>query len=137
MVMKKTLNPARNVRRVFLSSLLVGCLLSISARAQAVAAAPKQPSSSELRDGQHDFDFNIGTWKTHIRRLLHPLSGSNDWVEMSGSVHVRKIWNGRAQLEEIEAEGSTGHFEGLTLFLYNPRAHQWGQYFVNSTVGVL
>jgi hypothetical protein len=56
---------------------------------------------------------------------------------MSGTVHVRKIWNGRAQLEEIEADGSTGHFEGLTLFLYNPRAHQWGQYFVNSTVGVL
>jgi hypothetical protein len=125
--MKKTLNPARNIRSIFLSSLLVGCLLSISAPAQAVAAAPEQPSSSTLRDGQHDFDFNIGTWKTHIRRLLHPLTGSNDWVDLNGTVHVRKVWNGRAQLEEIEADGSTGHFEGLTLFLYNPQAHQWGQ----------
>jgi hypothetical protein len=52
-------------------------------------------------------------------------------------VHVRKVWNSRAQLEEIEADGSTGHFEGLTLFLYNPQAHQWGQYFVDSAVGVL
>jgi hypothetical protein len=24
----------------------------------------------ELRDGEHDFDFNVGTWTTHIRRLL-------------------------------------------------------------------
>jgi hypothetical protein len=137
MMMKKTLNPARKARRIFLSSLLVGCLLSMSALAQAVAAAPVQPPSGELRDGQHDFDFNIGTWKIHTRLLLHPLTGSNDWVDLNGTVHVRKVWNGRAQLEEIEADGSTGHFEGLTLFLYNPQAHQWGQYFVDSAVGVL
>jgi hypothetical protein len=68
---------------------------------------------------------------------LHPLSGSDDWVELDGTVTVRKFWDGRAQLEEIEAEGATGHFEGLTLFLYNPEAHQWGQYFGNSTVGIL
>ena len=135
--MKKTLNPALNVRGIVLSSLLVGCLLSVGALTQPVAAASERPPSNELRDGQHDFDFNIGTWKTHIRRLLDPLTGSNDWVDLNGTVHVRKVWNGRAQLEEIEADGSTGHFEGLTLFLYNPPAHQWGQYFVDSTVGVV
>jgi hypothetical protein len=68
---------------------------------------------------------------------LHPLTGSNDWVDLNGTVCVLKVWNGRAQLEEIEAEGSTGHFEGLTLFLYNPQAHQWGQYFADSSEGVL
>ena len=135
--MRTTLSLARNVKRLFLSSLLVGCLLSIRALAQTVAAAAVQPPSGELRDGQHDFDFNIGTWKIHTRLLLHPLMGSNDWVDLNGTVHVRKVWNGRAQLEEIEADGSTGHFEGLTLFLYNPQAHQWGQYFVDSAVGVL
>jgi len=137
MVMKYALNSTREARRILLSSLPVGWLILFGALAQPVAAAQEPPASGEVRDGQHDFDFNIGAWKTHIRRLLHPLSGSNDWVELNGTVHVRKIWNGRAQLEEIEADGSTGHFEGLTLFLYNPRAHQWGQYFVNSAVGVL
>jgi hypothetical protein len=33
------------------------------------------------RDGQHDFDFETGTWKTHISRLVHPLTGSTTWVE--------------------------------------------------------
>jgi hypothetical protein len=135
--MRKTLNPARKARSIFLSSLLVGCLLSIRALARAVAAAPVQPPSGELRDGQHDFDFNIGTWKIYTRLLLHPLTGSNDWVDLNGTVHVREVWDGRAQLEEIEADGSTGHFEGATLFLYNPQAHQWGQYFVASAAGVL
>jgi hypothetical protein len=137
MIVKKTLNPIRKIRRIVFMSLLVGCLPSISVPAQAVAGAQQPRQSSELRDGQHDFDFNIGTWKTHIRRLLHPLTGSNDWVDLDGTVHVRKVWNGRAQLEEIEADGSTGHFEALTLFLYNPQAHQWGQYFVDSAVGVV
>ena len=135
--MNKTLNRTRKIRKLLLSSLLVGCLLSNSAFAQTVAAAPVEPSSGELRDGQHDFDFNIGTWKTHIRRLVHPLTGSNDWVDLKGTVHIRKVWNGRAQLEEIEADGPTGHFEGLTLFLYNPQARQWRQYFLNSAEGVV
>ena len=130
--MRKTVNVARSVKRFFVSSLLVGSLLSMSALAQAVAAAPVQPPSGELRDGQHDFDLNIGTWKTHTRILLHPLTGSNDWVEVNNTVHVRKIWDGRAQLEEIKAE----HFDGGTLFVYNPQAHQWSQYFVDSAVGV-
>jgi hypothetical protein len=130
--MRKTPNLARNIKRLFLFSLLVGCLFSIRALAQAVAAAPAQPPSGELRDGQHDFDFNIGTWKTHTRILLHPLTGSNDWVEVNELVHIRKVWDGRAQLEEIDGE----HFKGGSLLLYNPQAHQWSQYFVDSAVGV-
>lgn len=40
--------------------------------------------SNKERDGQKDFDFEIGTWKTHLKRLLNPLTGSNDWVEYEG-----------------------------------------------------
>ncbi|MGI8772056.1 MAG: hypothetical protein ACR2JE_11535, partial [Acidobacteriaceae bacterium] len=50
---------------------------------------------------------------------------------------MRKIWGGRAQLEEIEADGPNGHWEGLTLFLYNPQSHQWSQSFIDSKAGVL
>src|SRR5579863_4158049 len=137
MIMKKTPNPARKVRRIFLSSLLVGCLLSISSYAQAVAARPEQPLSSELRDGQHDFDFNIGTWKTHIARLQQPLTGSTTWIKLEGTVSVHQVWDGRAQIEEIEADGPAGHWEGMTLFLYDPSAHQWSQSFASSKLGVL
>jgi len=89
------------------------------------------------RDGQHDFDFEIGTWKTHLRRLLHPLSGSKTWVEYEGRTVVHKVWNGRANLVELEADGSTGHFEGLNLRLYNPQSHQWSLNFANSKSGTM
>jgi len=74
----------------------------------------------QLRDGQHDFDFHFGTWHTHIRLLDHPLIGSNTWVESDGTVTVRKIWDGRASLEELEGGNSTIPFKGMTLLLYNP-----------------
>jgi hypothetical protein len=89
------------------------------------------------RDGQHAFDFNLGSWKTNMKRRQHPLTGSTTWVELSGTVVVRKVWDGRAQLEEVEADGPAGHFEDLCLFLYNPQARQWSLNFANSKVGVI
>jgi hypothetical protein len=76
------------------------------------------------RDGSRDFDFNFGTWNTHIKRLAHPLSGSNDWVSYSGSVTVRKVWGGRANAEEVEADGPS-HLELLIVRMYNKQARQW------------
>ena len=90
-----------------------------------------------VHDGQHDFDFNVGVWHTHIRRVLDPFASSSGSVELNGTVTVRKVWDGKAELEEIEADGPKGHWEGLSLFLYNPSAHQWSQSFANSKVGTL
>ncbi len=107
---------------------LLGCSL-------ALALSPLYASS--LRDGQHDFDFEIGTWKTHISRLEHPLTGSKSWVEYNGTSVVRKVWDGRANIVELEVDGSAGHIEGLSLRLYNPQSHQWSLNFANSRVGTL
>jgi hypothetical protein len=93
--------------------------------------------AAAARDGQHDFDFNIGVWHTHIKRILDPLSGSSHTMELNGTVSVRKVWDGRAQLEEIEADGPKGHWEGLTIFSYNPQAHQWYQSYVGSKEAAL
>jgi hypothetical protein len=89
------------------------------------------------RDGQHDFDFEMGTWKTHLSRLLHPLTGSTSWVEYDGTTIVRKVWNGRANLIQLEADGPKGHIEALSLRLYNPQSHQWSLNFSNSNDGTL
>jgi hypothetical protein len=94
-------------------------------------------STAAKRDGQHDFDFEVGTWKTKISRLVHPLTGSTTWAQYEGTTVVRKVWNGRAILLELEADGPAGHFEGLSLRLYNPESHQWSLNFANSSAGTL
>jgi hypothetical protein len=114
-----------------------GCLFHPVSACPQTASAAAETGTQQVSDGQHDFDFNLGTWKTQISRLQHPLTGSTTWTKMEGTVVVRKIWDGRAQVEEIEADGSTGHFEGLTLFLHNPQSHQWSMNFAKSDDGTM
>jgi hypothetical protein len=127
------MKPLRRIGTYLLLGVLGFLLHPLPASPQAAPAAGPQ----QLRDGQHDFDFHFGTWKTHIRRLVHPLSGSTTWVELDGTVTTRKVWDGRANLEELEAGNATTHFKGLTLFLYNPESHQWSQNFANINSGTL
>jgi hypothetical protein len=94
-----------------------------------------QPTAE--RDGQHDFDPLIGSWKYHLKRRLHPLTGSTTWIELNGTGVCYKVWDGGAQLDTFEADGSTGHIEGLTLRVYNPQSHQWRLYWANSKIGIL
>src|SRR5258708_27289133 len=133
------MNPLRHFRTYLLACSLVLVLPPLKGHAQQNTDASKTVSQPAItqRDGQHDFDFEIGTWKTHLRRLLHPLAGSTNWVEYEGTTVVRKLWDGRANLVELEADGPTGHFEGLNLRLYNPEAHQWSLNFASSSGGTL
>jgi hypothetical protein len=121
-----------------LSILVCGLILGAQpVRGLAQEAPGASASRVAERDGQHDFDFEIGTWKTHLSRRLHPLTGSNAWTEMEGTSLVRKVWNGRGNLVELVADGPAGHFEGLSLRLYNPQSHQWSLNFANSSAGTL
>lgn len=101
------------------------------------AFAQAQAGTAVGRDGSHDFDFNFGTWHTHIRRYTNVLEGAGRYVELDGTVVTHPLWGGKGAYEEIEADGPEGHWEGMTLFLYNPASGQWSQAFASSKVGVL
>jgi hypothetical protein len=122
-------NVLKRLRTCLLACSVVGTLQPLQRLAQ-------EPTST-ARDGRHDFDFEIGTWKTHLSRLLHPLTGSNTWVEYEGTTIVQKIWDGRANLVELKADGPAGHFEGLSLRLYSPQSHQWNLNFAGVGGGTL
>ena len=101
------------------------------------SAAKPGPQAAQRRDGQRDFDFEIGTWRTHLKRRLQPLTGSNKWVEYTGTTTVRKVWDGRANLVELQAEGPAGRIEALSLRLYNPEPRQWSLNFASARSGAM
>src|SRR5438445_6852641 len=123
--------------------LMVCSLVAVLQPLQGLAQQNSDAAKTSLQhtptepDGQHDFDFEIGTWKTHLSRLLHPLTGSTTWVEYEGTTVVRRVWNGRANLVELKVDGPAGHIEGLSLRLYKPKSHQWSLNFANSSGATL
>ena len=132
--LEETMNPLRRIGTYLLLCMLGYLWHPLPAFPQ---TAPAASATSTERDGQHDFDFEMGTWKSHISRRLHPLTGSTAWGEMEATVVIRKVWNGRANLMELEADSPTGHLEELNLRLYNPQSHQWSFNFSNSKEGTM
>lgn len=115
-------------------------MLAIAASActpSPAAAIPSPGGATAGGDGQHDFDFEIGTWKTHLKRLQRPLTGSQSWVELDGTSVIRNVWDGRANLVELDVAGPSGHIVGLSLRLYNPEARTWSLNFASASTGTL
>ena len=126
-----------SVRSILLCGLLLAAVAQF-ALAQAPAARESDAQSATVaHDGQRDFDFEFGDWKMHLSRRVNPLTGSNTWVSYDGTSIVRKVWNGAANLGEIELTGPAGRIQGLSLRVYNPESRQWNLHFANSSSGVL
>lgn len=105
--------------------------------ASAAAAQSATTASAEARSGARDFDWEFGKWKTHLKRRLRPLTGSNEWVEYEGTTLVSKVLGGRANLVELDVQGPAGRIEGMSLRLYNPESRQWSLNFANAAGGTL
>ena len=90
-------------------------------------------------DGSHDFDFLIGDWKAHVRRLPERLKGSNVWVEYNGISNHKKLLDSNANFEECDVTTSDHklRIKAQTLRLYNPDSHQWSIYLVDLDKGTL
>jgi hypothetical protein len=90
-------------------------------------------------DGSHDFDFLIGDWKAHVRRLPERLVDSNKWVTYDGISNHKKVLGSNANFEEFEVDSPESHLHirGQTLRLYNAESKQWRIYLVDVDKGTI
>jgi hypothetical protein len=108
--------------------------LGLGLPAPGAPAADSPPAASAERSGEHDFDFLFGRWKVHLKRKV---TGTDRWTESDGYGIYRKVWGGRANLNEFFTENPNDRVEGLTLRTYNGVTHLWSLYWANSRDGIL
>jgi hypothetical protein len=88
-----------------------------------------------------DFNFLVGKWKMHHRRLNKRLENCKDWTEFESVDSNYKILSGTADMDiyrTTEMPGMQGKvFEGITLRLFNPKTRLWSLYWAASNAGVL
>lgn len=111
--------------------------LSVMLVTGAVPIGAQETAIIRAHDGSHDFDFLIGEWKAHVRRLPDRLVGSNTWLEYDGISNHRKLLDSNANFEEFDVKGPAGRIKAQTLRLYNPKSQQWSIYGLDLDAGQL
>jgi len=123
--------------RIVLLAAGLAAACAFDARAAQAAPAPADKPAAAAPDGQHDFDWEIGAWKTEVSRRQRPLSGSETWVELKGTTVVRKLFDGRANIAELDIAGASGRIQGIALRLYEPQSRQWSINYASLGSGTL
>jgi hypothetical protein len=66
-------------------------------------------------DGRTDFDFLIGSWTVHNRRLKARLKGCTEWEEFESTCRARHILGGLGNMDEYTMERASGRIEAVTV----------------------
>lgn len=92
------------------------------------------PSKSS---SQNDFDFLVGKWNIHNKKLKSKLSNSNEWIEFDATHEMRKVLTGIGNVENISAIVNDKTFEGMAVRLFNPATKLWSIYWADNNSGTM
>src|SRR5512134_2067561 len=84
----------------------------------------------------HDFDFLIGRWHVHNRRLTTRLRGASDWREFDATHSgIRTFLGGLANVDQMDFP--TEGFSGMSVRSFDLAQRRWAIYWISSDSGVL
>ena len=69
------------------------------------------------------------------RRLVKPLTGSDEWEESPATLVSRSLFDGAANVDEMHFPEQD--FKGISLRLFDPATREWTVYWANSRTGLL
>ncbi|MGH8242217.1 MAG: DUF1579 domain-containing protein [Steroidobacteraceae bacterium] len=89
-------------------------------------------STEASRPGAGDFDFFIGRWRVHHRRLNERLADCRDWTEFGGSCESRKILGGQGNMDDNVLELPGDNYRAVTIRTFDPRSSQWTIWWIDA-----
>jgi len=95
------------------------------------------PAENSLPGGAQDFDFLLGEWKIHNRRLTERLVDADTWDEFEATLSVRSILGGLGNVDEFRANWNGKQVEAVTLRVFNPSTEEWSLYWVDNLTAVV
>lgn len=81
-----------------------------------------------------DFDFIIGDWTVHHRRLNERLAGCTEWTEFQGTSSTRKILGGFGNVEDNVLHLPDGAVRAAAFRSFDARAGQWAIWWLDGRV---
>ena len=78
-----------------------------------------------------DFDFWMGSWNVHNRRLRKRLVGSDEWDEFEATSVARPLLDGMGNEDEFRTD-FYGGFIGMSFRFFDPRTKLWSIYWADT-----
>jgi hypothetical protein len=115
-----------------LRAALTGAILTLAmeplASTHATDATPQPAQAGIDLSGKHGFDFEIGTWRVHHRRMQ---ADTKQWVEFAGTISHRLILDGSANLEEHVLSSPSGQYRAAALRSYDAKKDEWSIWWLD------
>lgn len=89
------------------------------------------PPAAAAASGVHDFDFFLGNWRVHHRRLRKRLVGSRDWDEFEGSSRCQSMLGGVVNINESASQRGGKTYNGLGIRAYDAAKEQWADWYLD------
>lgn len=86
------------------------------------------PESATAAGG---FDFLMGEWRVHHRKLKQRLAGDNEWWDFEGESSCRKILGGLGNLDDNVLEQPDASYRALTLRLFSSKTALWSIWWIS------
>jgi len=120
----------KGFRAVFAAVVAVA-ILSFGFPAYASQDTPKSLQGTANLSGLHDFDFLVGNWQVHHRKLRQRLANSHTWDEFEGTLSMRKLMDGYANVDDNVFNTPAGAYRGVGLRSYDPKTAQWAIWWLD------
>ena len=78
-----------------------------------------------------DFDFLIGHWQIHHRRLKERLLGCEDWERFEGRCRMWPLLGGHGNIDDNVLELPAGPYRALSMRTFDPATCQWSIWWVD------
>jgi hypothetical protein len=75
--------------------------------------------------GQHDFDFLVGTWRVHHRRLAERLTGCTRWETFEGTCTMRTVLGGAGNIDDNVLDAPAGTYRAATVRTFDHGTGDW------------
>jgi hypothetical protein len=91
----------------------------------------REPVSASNLMGLHDFDFLVGEWHVHHRKLKERLANNHEWIEFDGTLSMRQLMDGWANVGDNLFNVPGGAYRGVGLRAYDSKTGQWAVWWLD------
>ncbi len=125
-----------NVRRYSVVAGLLTVGLAALRLGQLNAGSAHSPRSEMIQmessaPGLHDFDFLVGRWQAHHRKLKHRLADNHEWTEFEGTLFNQPLMGGSGNFDDTALNVPGAPYRGVALRSFDPKAQRWSIWWLD------